>query len=89
MFANGCVDIAWRVSRGQSPRERVKIVHFGFTAPREIGLSPKTGGQVTRDDGDEDEERLVSLLEAVIDAPVVRLVMVKSSLPTQPTPALP
>jgi hypothetical protein len=40
MFANSRVDIAWRVGRGQSPRERVKILHFGFTAPREIGLPP-------------------------------------------------
>jgi hypothetical protein len=32
---------------------------------------------------------LVLLLEAVIDVPVVRLLMVKSSLPTQPPPALP
>src|SRR5258708_4649012 len=32
---------------------------------------------------------LVLLLEAVIDAPVVGLVTVKSSLPTQPPPALP
>src|SRR5262249_32638102 len=32
---------------------------------------------------------LFLLLEAVIDAPVVRLVIVKSSLPTQPPPALP
>src|SRR6516165_655989 len=32
---------------------------------------------------------LLLLLEPVIDAPVVRLVIVKSSLPTQPPPALP
>src|SRR5215475_10115697 len=32
---------------------------------------------------------LVLLLEPVTDVPVVRLVMVKSSLPTQPPPALP
>src|SRR5262249_53058267 len=32
---------------------------------------------------------LLLLLEAVIDAPVARLVIVKSSLPTQPAPALP
>src|SRR6516165_8657532 len=32
---------------------------------------------------------LLLLLEAVIDAPVDRLVIVKSSLPTQPPPALP
>jgi hypothetical protein len=32
---------------------------------------------------------LLLLLEAVIDAPVARLVIVKSSLPTQPPPALP
>src|SRR5262245_36762221 len=32
---------------------------------------------------------LLLLLEVTIDAPVVRLVIVKSSLPTQPAPALP
>jgi hypothetical protein len=32
---------------------------------------------------------LLLLLETVIDEPVVRLATVKSSLPTQPPPALP
>ena len=55
-----------RVGSGKPPRECVKIVHFGFAATREIGLSPEIGREMAGDNRDEDEERKLDQMLRVL-----------------------
>ena len=57
VLADGDVDVACRMGGSEPARERVKVLHLGFTAARQIGLLPEIGRQMTGHDRDEDEER--------------------------------
>ena len=57
MLPDRGVDVACGVGSGELARERVKILHFGFTPARELSLSFEIGCQMAGNDRNEHEER--------------------------------
>ncbi len=54
------------MSSGKPPRECVKVLHIGFAATREIGLSSEIGREMAGDNRDEDEERKLNQMLRVL-----------------------